>query len=181
MYDLEFNVSQLLRSTVGTKVTHTITTDEPLRLDTEVAEDITGVVTLLRTNFGILTRAHFTASVELSCGRCLEPYVTSIATTFEEEYLPVVDVLTGLPVQSERRDEEETFRISPSHVVDLTEAVRQHLLLAIPMQTICSEECRGLCVNCGQNLNTGTCTCTEETESHPFAALAVLLTNGNER
>jgi uncharacterized protein len=178
MEAFEFNVSHLLRLAIGSKVKHRIATDETLELDDRASSlRIHGSVELMRTNFGIFARAQLDSEVQLECDRCLEVYRDNVATRFEEEYLPVIDVSSGRPVQSERTD--ETFFISPNHIVDLTEAARQHLLLAIPMHTVCSEDCRGLCPTCGTNLNLGQCGCVDE-EEHPFAAIAVLLTDREE-
>lgn len=176
---LEFNVSTLLRADVGKKIEYDIHSDEQLSLDDAGASDIYGAVSLMRTNFGILVHARVHATVDLQCDRCLERARLPISTEFDEEYLPVVDVSTGLPVQSERV--EETFQISPNHIVDLTEAMRQHLLLAVPMHVLCSKDCRGLCPTCGSNLNVAPCQCGQEEESHPFAALATLLSDGGPR
>jgi DUF177 domain-containing protein len=174
MEAFEFNVSHLLRLPIGSKVKHDIASDEVFELDDRSrSRYIRGSVELIRTNFGIFARAQLSAAVELECDRCLDRYDGDVRAKFEEEYLPVIDVSSGRPVQSERTD--ETFFISPNHIVDLTDAVRQHLLLAIPMHTVCSEDCRGLCPTCGTNLNLAQCGCVDE-EQHPFAAIAVLLT-----
>ncbi|HEV3311862.1 MAG TPA: DUF177 domain-containing protein [Chloroflexota bacterium] len=174
---LEFNVSHLLRLDVGGSVTDVVDTADPLRLDNKATKRIEGNVRLLRTNFGILAQAKLCALVQLECDRCLDPYDTSIAADFAEEYLPVVDVASGRPVQSERTD--ETFFISPNHIVDLTEAARQHLLLAMPMHAICREGCLGLCVVCGANRNECECGCVMEVD-HPFSAIASLIQQNDQ-
>lgn len=178
MEAFEFNVSHLLRLPIGSKVKYDLVTDESFELDERSRSvRILGTVELMRTNFGIFARGQLVSEVELECDRCLDIYHSEVGARFEEEYLPVIDVSSGRPVQSERTD--ETFFISPNHIVDLTEAVRQHLLLAIPMHTVCREDCRGLCPTCGTNLNVGQCGCVDE-EQHPFAAIAVLLTDRPE-
>lgn len=51
--------------------------------------------------------------------------------------------------------------------IDLTEAIREDILLAFPQSFHCREDCRGLCPVCGQNLNLGLCNCqSEEQETH---------------
>lgn len=177
MEGLEFNVSHLLREPVGSKASYQLDSVEPLDLDELRAERITGGVELMRTNFGVLARARLKADVGLECDRCLDPYAAGVRTEFAEEYLPVVDVSTGRPVQSERTD--ETFFISPNHIVDLTEAVRQHLLLAVPMHALCKEACLGLCPVCGTNRNIKPCECVQEDES-PLSAIAELLKNAGQ-
>ena len=46
-------------------------------------------------------------------------------------------------------------------VIDLSEDVRQTVLLSVPLKLLCTENCKGLCPLCGRNLNSGTCTCTQ--------------------
>ena len=174
---LEFNVSHLLRADVGATLTECVDLDEPLVIDDLYTSHIAGTVQLIRTNFGILARAKLMARLEMECDRCLDPFIGVVKAVFAEEYLPVVDVSTGRPVQSERTD--ETFLISPNHVVDLTEATRQHLILAIPMHKLCSEMCQGLCPTCGCNLNVRHCGCVHD-EDHPLSAIAALLRDAQQ-
>jgi uncharacterized protein len=45
--------------------------------------------------------------------------------------------------------------------VELDDEIRQEIILDYPMKIICKAECKGLCPNCGQNLNTGECDCNK--------------------
>jgi len=177
MDGLEFNVSTLLRQDVGVFTDHVVETADSLDLDGLVTRHIAGRIRLTRTNFGVLAHARLDTALDLECDRCLDQYETHVLADFSEEYLPVIDVSTGRPVQSERSD--ETFFISPNHIVDLTEAARQYTLLAVPMHRICRNDCRGLCAICGVNKNTTNCTCAVVLDS-PLSALAVLLTDADK-
>jgi uncharacterized protein len=64
-------------------------------------------------------------------------------------------------------------------LLDLTEAIRQRVLLEIPMVTLCREDCAGLCSQCGHNLNLGPCDCKPEVDTR-FSVLQKLLQNGSE-
>ena len=63
--------------------------------------------------------------------------------------------------------------------LDLTDDVREDILLSLPLKFLCQEDCRGLCPHCGQNLNEGTCSCqeldqeisAEEQEENPWSQL----------
>ncbi|MBA7688765.1 hypothetical protein ES703_97254 [subsurface metagenome] len=62
-------------------------------------------------------------------------------------------------------EEPGCFTIDEHHILDLTEAIRQYALLAIPMKPLCRGDCAGLCPNCGHNINQGPCDCSpQETE-----------------
>jgi uncharacterized protein len=173
---LQFNIVALLKSMVGSTRTFDIESDVPLELDeSTVATDICGHVKLTLTNFGILASAQARAQLHLTCARCLEPFETPVSVTFEEEFRPIVDVDTGLPTDTIHTDSE--FTIAPNHVVDLTEALRQHLLLAEEIVPICRPDCLGLCPTCGTNLNGGACGCVAAEDDSPFAALQTLFAN----
>jgi uncharacterized protein len=172
MEGFEYNVSTLLRQDVGAESRHEVRVNDPLDLDLAVATPITGALRLTRTNFGVLARAKLKGQLLLECDRCLASYPDVVDVDFTEEYLPVVDVATGRPVQSKRSD--ETFSVSANHIVDLTEAARQHFLLAIPMHRVCREDCSGLCQTCGVNLNMTKCRCAQDAEN-PLSVLATLL------
>lgn len=107
--------------------------------------------------------------MHLECARCLKDFTTTLALPLREEYYPTIDVDTGLPV---RESESETaFPIDAHHQVDLREAIRQNLVVNLPTQALCREECQGLCAVCGRDLNVEPHTHPEETEDERFASL----------
>ena len=59
-------------------------------------------------------------------------------------------------------DDEAATRIDAHHEIDLTEVVRQNILLAIPPSPICRSKCAGLCPTCGKNWNEGLCDCRRD-------------------
>ena len=64
-------------------------------------------------------------------------------------------------------------------VLDLTEAIRQRVLLELPIATLCREDCAGLCSQCGHDLNLGPCDCKPEVDTR-FSVLEKLLQNGSD-
>lgn len=68
----------------------------------------------------------------------------------------------------------ETFEITGLETLDLTESVREGIILALPSYPICEEECKGVCLHCGKNLNAGPCDCPRNNGSSPWDALAGL-------
>ncbi|MFC1930004.1 DUF177 domain-containing protein [Chloroflexota bacterium] len=153
---MEINVSQLLKAPVGT------TREYDMDSTVDIADDgngclVQGKIKLIRTQRGILVRAALSTGVALTCGRCLSLFRCPLSLDFEEEYVPIVDVVTGTPLPLPK--ERSTFTIDEHHVLDLTEATRQYSVLVIPMKPLCREECVGLCPSCGHNLNQGPCDC----------------------
>jgi uncharacterized protein len=168
------NVAQLLKSDLGTLRQYDF--DEwiaPFSEEIEMAGPVVGKVELSRTNRGIFGRARFRTSVRLECSRCLELYVEELPIHFDEEYFPVVDVNTGLPVHIPH--DSFAFTISDKHELDLGPAVREYGLLALPMKPLCRAECAGLCPECGVNRNVESCTCVVELRDLRFVALQKLL------
>ncbi|MGI8824643.1 MAG: DUF177 domain-containing protein [Chloroflexota bacterium] len=170
---LLFNVAQFLKSDVGEKRTYDFGSDDDLDLGDVTASDIGGHVKFLLTNYEVVAKGHAHALLHESCARCLEPFARLVEVAFEEEYLPMVDIDTGLPTSGPPND--MAFPISSNHTIDLTEALRQDLLLAVELVPLCNDECKGLCPSCGVNRNRERCACSAEQTYGPFAALGGLL------
>lgn len=153
---MEINVSQLLKAPIGTIREYDMDSTAAIADDGKECP-VQGKVKFIRTQRGILVRATLNTEVDLACSRCLSRFRCPLSLDFEEEYVPLVDVVTGAPLTPP--EEGSTFTIDEHHVLDLTETVRQYSLLTTPMKPLCREECAGLCPTCGHNLNQGTCGC----------------------
>ena len=175
MESMIFNVAQLMKAPVGTSLVNDFH-EEDIQLDDdiEVIGPIDGHVRMRRTNQGLLVDGWVELTLELSCNRCLKTFEQPMHVDFEEQFYPTVDVISGMPLDP--FDEDEIFPIDARHEVDLTEAVRQNVLLALPMVTICREDCKGLCPQCGQDLNLGSCECKPEVDAR-LSVLKQLLQN----
>ena len=110
--------------------------------------------------------------LELTCSRCVEPYRFPIDADFDHRYLPGSEAST----EQDREVAEEDFETSyyADDQIDLGELMREQFYLALPMKPLCSEDCKGLCAQCGTNLNTGTCDCAPVWEDPRLAALKQL-------
>jgi uncharacterized protein len=167
--DLVFNVAQLLKERVGS--TRKLHIDTPnLVLDAEPGEGevlhaqrVRGDVKVTRLADSLLVQGDIDADVLLECSRCLETFTRPVDARLEEQFLPTVDVDTGAPVRREEFEENDlAFDIDPNHLMDLTEPVRQALLVALPMKPLHSEDCKGICLQCGANLNEVDCGHSDE-------------------
>jgi len=170
------NVAQLLKADVGTTRQYDIDDVLPeLSDEAKLTEPVRGSVQLMRINRGILVRGKLATYVRLECSRCLELYVQALPINFSEEYIPVVDVTTGLPVNIPH--ESYAYQISEKHEVDLEPAVREYGLLELPMQPLCKSDCAGLCPQCGENRNERPCSCVVQVHDDRFAVLRTLLSD----
>ena len=157
------NVSQLLRAPVGTSRSYEIRDDAPEFSDElQLLTPVEGQLKLTRTNHGILADFAYTVTIEQECGRCLDPARTVIESEFSEEFLPTINVVTGMPEVFVADPDEP--RVNANHELDLTESIRQDILLQQPLQPLCRPDCPGLCINCGRELSSGACRC-EQTDT----------------
>jgi uncharacterized protein len=120
--------------------------------DLELAGPIEGELRLSRTSRSVLAHADLHTELVLRCSRCLTEITAPVEVTVREEALPSVDLVTGHPVDFE--DEPEALRLDEHHELDLHETIREAISLAEPIAPLCREDCRGLCVTCGADLNT---------------------------
>jgi len=172
---VKFNVAQLLKSTVGASRQYEFNDDiAGIDPELEIVKPLKGKVRFLRIGDGILVTGRLQTEVRVNCRRCLEPFDVSVSFKLEEQFRPSIDVSTGAPIRLED-GEDVTARIDPHHMLDLTEVVRQNLLLALPLSLLCNVLCHGLCPSCGANRNHETCTCQTEEGDPRLDALRQLL------
>jgi uncharacterized protein len=167
---MRVNVAQLLKEGIGS--TRSYEVDEVIDLD--VAGDgggglVRGNVELTRINRGIMAIGKLYTTVKINCSRCLTECECSLHMDIEEEYFPLTDIFTGAPLSLP--EESDVFIIDDQHILDMTEAIRQSILLAFPMKPLCRENCAGLCPRCGRNLNENVCGCSSDETDPRLASL----------
>ena len=166
-----FNVSGLIQEGIG--ATREYDLDGLLQVEGQRPEPVNGQVEFLRTMAGILVYAHLEMVEPETCSRCLQPLEEKLQVDFEEEFQATVDVHTGRPLLE--RPDAEAFLIDSNHMLDLTEAVRQYREASLAMKPLCRPDCKGLCPNCGHDLNAGDCGCAAGEFDERLAVLAKLL------
>jgi uncharacterized protein len=168
---MEINVSQQLKAPIGNVREYDVS-DSSDFLGIGVNTKVESTVKLTRTNRGILVQGTVFARIPVECSRCLKVFDYPLTIKIEEEFFPEIDVNSGAPL--EIPDDPGSFIIDEHHILDLSEAIRQNALLAIPMKPLCQEECAGLCPTCGKDLNQGQCNCTNTDIDPRWAKLASL-------
>jgi uncharacterized protein len=172
---LSYNVAALLKSESGAQRTFDVEVDiSGIDPDLVLTKPLTGRIRLLRTDSGILATGRLQTEACVPCRRCLESMTVGVEIELEEEFRPSIDILTGAAI-APADGEDEVTRIDGHHILDLTEVVRQSLLLATPATPLCRPDCRGLCPTCGANLNQEPCSCQREEEDPRLAVLRDLL------
>ncbi len=172
---VQINVSQQLKSPIGSIRNYEVSEI------TEIADGnslIQGEVRLIRADRSILAKCTLHTEIELTCSRCLSLFNCPLTLNIEEEYFPVTDIVTGAPLPLP--DEPGCFTIDGHNILDLTEAIRQYALLAIPMKPLCREDCAGLCPTCGCNLNEAPCNCPPKPVDLRWSELSKLVLANNQ-
>ncbi len=155
------NVAQLLHAPVGTTRSYPLDEHEPeLARELGLLTPVVGTLKLTRTNFGILADVSYSVDVEQECGRCLDPARSTVTSEVSEEFLPSLNIVTGLPENIE--SDLETPRVNANHELDVTDVIRQDIVVQQPLQPLCRPDCPGLCQNCGSELQAGACACAED-------------------
>ena len=107
-------------------------------------------------------------TLELTCGRCLEPFTWPVNEAFDLRYQP-----HAAGGEGERAIEEDdlTTAFYENDVIDLGHLMHEQFLLSMPMKPLCAATCRGLCPICGTNLNRGVCECNPTWDDPRLAVL----------
>ena len=111
--------------------------------------------------------------VRLPCSRCLKEYETALKSRFDLTY---VRRLPGFE-EDEPPDEVEISAAEMGLIyfegedINLLEGIQEQVILALPVRTLCSEDCKGLCAHCGKDLNAADCGCNRQPADNRFAAL----------
>ena len=132
-----------------------------------------GEAELLNNTLGeIRVRGHVQAALAMQCDRCLEPVQYSVDNDFDLFYRPMPR--GPLPHEVAIDDGESQIGFYQGHGMDLADVIREHVLLSLPMHQVCREDCAGICPVCGENRNTGACTCAAAPVEQRWAALSKL-------
>ena len=114
-------------------------------------------------------RGTINADVSLDCTRCLEPIAKHLVIPFEAVFVDSSEEDTA--AEKEVGDEQLDESLVENGQVDMAEVVREQILLAMPEQIFCREDCLGLCPKCGSNLNLIDCKCADDEVDPRWAAL----------
>lgn len=170
--------------------------DEDRRFREALEEAIPELAAALSAPVAVDLRAHcmgldlylegrVTSEFSLECGRCLERYRAPLSEAFRLVLSPAGTRLPAEPEAAEALarngmclDDAIETGWYQGHEIELGGFLRELLLLALPVQPVCREECKGLCPRCGADRNAGSCDCDTSRSNKPFAALEKLRTRG---
>ncbi|MCK6584532.1 MAG: DUF177 domain-containing protein [Anaerolineales bacterium] len=127
-------------------------------------ERFEGAVTIDRTQQGLVVQGEFSGNTTLECVRCLKEFEYSLKWTMLELY-----------AFTKKGMSESGLLMPESGQIDLAPLLREYALLEVPIKALCKPDCRGLCPECGQDLNVRDCGHRLLEDDSPFAKLKDLL------
>jgi uncharacterized protein len=159
-----FNVGFIIHEEVGYNHDFPFAFDEITLGDDLELRAFEGSVNVGKTPQGLIVQADFSAETTLTCARCLTEFESGLNWSFTELYA------------FDKRSETESGLILPEDAqLDMAILLREYALLEIPISPICKPGCKGLCPECGENLNERDCGHRPAESDSPFAKLRDLL------
>lgn len=161
---LKLNVGFLLKEGAG--YSREFVFDEPRTCKVEdiFISHLKGTLRLTRTPQGILVQGTLHARTTVECVRCLTPFELH----FDAHLSELFTLLTYTK-------SDHSYTVDEKGYIDLVPIMREEGILAVPIQALCKPDCKGLCSECGQDLNVGTCDCVHEPADPRLASLRTLL------
>jgi len=137
---------------------------EVAKLEDLTLKNLAGAVQIGRTPQGLIVQGNFSGDITLECVRCLNNFSYPLMWEFTELYA------------FNQKSMSETGLLLPDDAhIDLAPLLREYALLEVPINPLHDEECKGLCIECGQDLNVKDCGHNQGNDDSPFAALKKLL------
>ncbi|MCC6905640.1 MAG: DUF177 domain-containing protein [Anaerolineae bacterium] len=165
---LRINVGFLLKESAGYTREVAFEYADLIQVDEVVVHSMEGALRLSRTPQGVVLVGTLRARIPSECVRCLSPFDLPFTIEFSNLFVPIATL-------SLEARHENPYVIDDGDNIDLAPLVREDAILAVPIQPLCSPGCKGLCPECGQDLNKGTCECSAGSVDPRMAALRTLL------
>ncbi|MDD3839654.1 MAG: DUF177 domain-containing protein [Clostridia bacterium] len=106
--------------------------------------------TLTNDGENLIMNGSMKGEIQLKCSRCLEPFTFEINTDLFQEFT----------MDGDKAKEQDIYLIKDNEI-DLMPLIQENILLSIPTKSLCKDDCKGLCQQCGTNLNYQDCNCVE--------------------
>lgn len=168
---LIFNLSHIVEKSIGSNETYSF--DMPVKYsDINLTSNVVGKVEIMKTEEGFNAKVLDTeTNVQLICERCLKEFKQNVQIDEAERLF-----LMKAPRKTE--DPCDLYLVDTKYLtIDLSEMIRQEIILHFPAIPVCSSGCQGICPYCGVNRNHQPCDCKpdEADENKPLSALKDLL------
>jgi uncharacterized protein len=132
---------------------------------------IQGDITVTREFDNIRVTGRVTAPLSLSCSRCLADFTSFVDTSFTIFFRKEAAVASSPEDELELGEMDLLSSAYSGDEIDLTHEIEEQVAMEIPLKPLCNDSCKGLCHECGIDLNTSSCSCSKESASLTFSAL----------
>lgn len=140
--------------------------DESFLSKTHLHKDIIFMGEVFNADENALLNGTIKYTFLAECARCLTPFDKTVETDFEAVLVHELN--------EDGESDEIQLKISEG-CVDLEEIIKQIIYLSMPMKSLCKKDCKGICPNCGVNLNLEKCKCGDNLTDPRFDKLKDLL------
>jgi uncharacterized protein len=130
---------------------------------------VSGTAELSESTAEVCVSGHLSTGMEVFCDRCLEQSTFPIDTDFRLLYQPAAASSGETELSLAGPDAEAGFYEGEG--LELSVVLQEEILLLLPMQRLCHEDCKGICPVCGQNRNQAACDCHQEVADDRWAGL----------
>ena len=117
----------------------------------------------------VFVNGHVETRAQVECDRCLKPVELPVSADFALEYISGADYESS--AVAELTEAEMSVSVFDGEAIDVDEIVKEQILLAVPTRMLCREDCKGICPECGTDLNSGECACKKDDIDPRWAAL----------
>lgn len=139
-----------------------------LELDERFKNQVQVDTTVEKNGSQVFLVAKVSANASFECDRCLTSFLSPLRSSYQMYYVTEGSANSHI-------DPSELQVVPPGFsVIDLSDDVRQTVLLSVPLKLLCSDECKGLCPRCGTNWNLNMCSCSEAAGDHRWEQLKAL-------
>jgi uncharacterized protein len=125
--------------------------------DLRLLEPVSIAGRIRRRDGEVELRGKLATKVAVACGRCLKSVELPVEVEFTERFAPAVAWKDE--EQHELQQEDLDLAVFDGEGIELDDLVREEIILTMPGHTLCQEQCRGLCPDCGTDLNVSSCDC----------------------
>jgi DUF177 domain-containing protein len=164
---MEIRVADIPEEGLKLELAYEASDFEGLGDEVRVSSPVQAFFSLKKIETTVYLTGGMEADIELACSRCGKPFGVHMSAQFKLDLVPA----ESLPREEERELQAGDLEVEfyKNGIIDFKDFLREQVLLQVPMKPLCTEDCRGLCQYCGQDLNLAQCEC-EPPAGHPGLA-----------
>jgi uncharacterized protein len=158
------NVGFIVHEEVGYSHKFPLEYDKAVLGDDLTLTNFDGLIVIDRAQQGLVVQGKFSGETTLECVRCLRPYAQYLHGEWTELY-----------AFTEKSISESGLLMPEDGHIDFAPVLREYAILEFPIKALCKPDCKGLCIECGQDLNVKDCGHNQGNDNSPFSVLKNLL------